>query len=337
MCHSQTPLFLIGAGFNADARREAGSIRGQSLYIGDFEIDCRYPLLTDLGPLCFPHTDEPIAHGDVEELLAAALDQRDFAPLERLCSSLLKADYYLAPRLLGRNANPNPYAQFLTRFPNSHFLTFNYDAFLEYGLFVREAWEPGSGFGIPVAYDLGFTAAPYRPAETRVHVIHLHGSLMVYTRDFTVSRPDDAGTRWLEMQDPPDFMFDPYSLGNLFYPLSRVEGQMGYSPRIHERVIAPVPEKANELKGAFVQGSRQKALDLLGQHSCLVSIGYAWNPSDQGTYRALLSSVPDGGRVVIVSPDADSLVDRLCRDYPSLTWSPHSVGFSEWSRAGFPL
>jgi len=39
------PLFLIGAGFNADAAQEVGPVHGTSIYIGGYQIDCGYPLV----------------------------------------------------------------------------------------------------------------------------------------------------------------------------------------------------------------------------------------------------------------------------------------------------
>lgn len=49
----KNPLFLLGAGFNKDAKREAGIILGQSIYIGEHEIECEYPLVNELVRICF--------------------------------------------------------------------------------------------------------------------------------------------------------------------------------------------------------------------------------------------------------------------------------------------
>jgi hypothetical protein len=38
-------LFLLGAGFNIDATREAGPVYGNSIYIGQHQINCGYPLV----------------------------------------------------------------------------------------------------------------------------------------------------------------------------------------------------------------------------------------------------------------------------------------------------
>ena len=50
---SKTPAFLLGAGFNADAKVQVGPVYGESIYIGKHEIQCAYPLLGDLAQLCF--------------------------------------------------------------------------------------------------------------------------------------------------------------------------------------------------------------------------------------------------------------------------------------------
>ena len=42
------PLFLLGAGFNKDAKKEAGKIIGHCFYKGDYEIECGYPLIDEL-------------------------------------------------------------------------------------------------------------------------------------------------------------------------------------------------------------------------------------------------------------------------------------------------
>ena len=44
----------------------------------------------------------------------------------------------------------NPYTLFLEKFPDSDFLTFNYDGLIEILLLHRQRWTPADGFGVPV-------------------------------------------------------------------------------------------------------------------------------------------------------------------------------------------
>ena len=53
------PLFLLGAGFNADAKSEVGPVFGESIYIGWHEVECGYPLLADLWRICFGLDNPP--------------------------------------------------------------------------------------------------------------------------------------------------------------------------------------------------------------------------------------------------------------------------------------
>lgn len=76
-----TPLFLLGAGFNADAAGEAGSLYGNSIYVSRYVLDCSYPLVAATARLCFG-LDEPPADRSIEELFRDALERRDYGPLE---------------------------------------------------------------------------------------------------------------------------------------------------------------------------------------------------------------------------------------------------------------
>jgi len=64
------PLFLLGAGFNRDAKKEAGTIRTS---LGDI-VECDYPLLEDLKEKCF--SKESYSENiSVEQNFANALKQ----------------------------------------------------------------------------------------------------------------------------------------------------------------------------------------------------------------------------------------------------------------------
>jgi hypothetical protein len=331
------PLFLIGAGFGRDARAVVGSIRGHSIYLGEYEIDCGYPLLSDLPKICFPNASQSVAADDIEARLAEAILSGDHEPIERLCMELQKADWYLAPRLSGGQGS-NPYASLLEAFPSSSYLTFNYDAFLEFGLFRAGRWSPHDGYGVPIVAELGFTAKPFTIQDSQSLVLHLHGSLLVYEQHYTFARPDQGGVQWLNEQDPPHFMFDPYSLGTLFYPFTRVVGGLSYNPMLNHRVIAPVPDKADGLRRAFVSSVKARALTLLPRHTTLVSIGYAFRESDRASYYDLIDafSTQRRPRVILVTPDADRIVGRLSDEFPGIKWCPQPIRFVEWVAAGYP-
>ena len=142
------PVFILGAGFNIEARGLAGHIRGQSIYIGEYEIQCGYPLVTDLPSICFPETE--VAADVVESRVAESIADGEWGPVERLCSALQKADYYIAPALLSDSAPENVYGTFFQRFSDSPFINFNYDSFVEFALLRMGSWSPLGGFGVDV-------------------------------------------------------------------------------------------------------------------------------------------------------------------------------------------
>ena len=331
------PLFLVGAGFGADARALASSIRGKSIYIGEYEIDCGYPMLDDLPRICFPDSSPAVSPDQVENRLADALGSGDSAPIKRLYESLMEADYYLATRLLCPN-HVNPYRRMIDYFPESSYLSFNYDSFLEYGLFRAGRWSPHDGYGVPVDMSLGFTVEPHDPRDSRNLVLHLHGSLLVYTECHTFGPPGEDGLQWMKQHDPPKFMFDPHRLGTLFYPCTRVERRWGYDPDVTKRAIAPVPEKADGLRREFLTGVRSKALKLLRSHPIVVSIGYSFSPTDGGSYGELLAklSLHESPRVVLVVPEAVELARRLAEEFPGIVWDPQGMTFAKWVERGYP-
>jgi hypothetical protein len=87
-------LFLLGAGFNKDAKNEAGKIIGHSIYKGDYEIECGYPLIDELYRICF-HDTKRNPTISIEDLFADAIKKREFKPLQRLYNTIMEADYYI--------------------------------------------------------------------------------------------------------------------------------------------------------------------------------------------------------------------------------------------------
>jgi len=338
MLRDRPPFFILGAGFGVDAGPTVGPIEARSIYVGNYRVSCAYPLVRDLPAICFPDETPAVRVSEVERRMGEALESGDYRPIERLCEELSKADYYLAPRLVGWPTKPNPYARFFADFPASSFGTYNYDAFVAFALFRASRWFPHDGFGVPVATELGFTAEPYDLRASTCLVLHLHGTYMVYTYEHTCVPPDEHGVQWMELFDSPRFAFDPDSLGHGFYPFERSMARLAYSPDVHSRVVAPIPDKAVGLKAAFIREVTERASALVASHETLVAIGYAFAQHDRASHTELLDAFSDGDgrRAVVVSPDASTIVARLQPQYPNITWAAVDLGFAEWVQSGYP-
>jgi hypothetical protein len=331
------PLFVLGAGFGADAGVIVGPIEAQSIYIGRYRFTCGYPLVRDLPRICFPSVTPSVRVVDVEARLADELKTGNHEPVDRLCEELSKADYYLAPRLVGWPDRPNVYAQFFADFPGSSYATYNYDAFVEFALFRLGKWSPHDGFGVEVAVDVGFTAEPYELRPSKSLVLHLHGTYLVYAYQHQFSAPDRHNVQWMERFDTSRFAFDPHALGNLFYPCERHMAGLAYSFQLPERVIAPVPNKASGLATDFVRRVREQAMALAIGGRTIVAIGYAFGDTDRESYLPLLDAANAGrSRVVVVAPDASGIVKRLRPRHTEVDWSAQNYRFSEWVTGDYP-
>jgi hypothetical protein len=336
MTITPTPFFLLGAGFGADAGPLVGPIEAESIHIGRFRFSCSYPLVRDLPGICFPDESPSVAVEDVETRLGAALAAGNTAPFARLTEWLSKADHYLAPQLVGWPRTPNPYSQFITDFPESSFGTYNYDAFVEFALFRAGRWSPHDGYGVRVATEMGYTAAPYEPRDSTCLVLHLHGTYSVFTYEHKVGEPDRNGVQWIELYESPRFAFDPHSLS--FYPFERFMAGLAYDPNVLTRVVAPIPDKASGLKAAFLREVTRRAKEIIKKVALVVAIGYAFSPHDEASYAELLQALEGapGARVVVVSPDAEQVVERVRQKYSKIEWTPTSMGFAAWVEAGYP-
>ena len=134
----KTPVFLLGAGFNADVSIEISS------------IEHRYPLTADLAKKCFGICSLP-ENKSIEDLFYEAVLQNNFTPIKTLYELLMEADYYLTPLLkYGDDKENNVYLTFLRNFKSASVLTFNYDSLVEILLFSLNCWRPNDGYGIPV-------------------------------------------------------------------------------------------------------------------------------------------------------------------------------------------
>lgn len=334
---STKALFLIGAGFNRDAQEIAGPIMGESIFVGRYQINCRYPLLKDLWQLCFPETS-PVDHtNSIERHFQLALERNDWEPFKRLYLELMKADYYLVPALLEKPRSDNCYAAFFDDFRGASFLTFNYDSLLEAFLYRSGNWYPQDGYGLPVEADFnGASSNGFDINASSSLVLHLHGSLCVYTSEFEII--PSKGMDLINPRKTPKFYFDPDSISSLFMPYRRP----AFDPFSYEetelRVIAPIPNKAVELKRLFVVDTYNQAMNLLIEKSLLIAIGYDFNRNDKDSYEPLLKAFsrnpsPTG---VIIAPNAEDIRRRLSVEYPSVNWLEFNGTFRRWVDSGYP-
>ena len=322
----EQPIFLIGAGFNREAHDETGPIYGESLYIGKYQIKCSYPLVHDLAKECFPE-DPYDGHESIETKFERACSQGNTKPLGHLCDLLMKADYYLAPVL---SNTENAYSAFFERFRGSSFITYNYDSMVEYFLFRKQCWYPHDGFGIPV--ETSQTNGDASPPKSTSLVLHLHGSLCVYSHSFDVQWTGNFG----ELRPTaPRYYFDPDSIGNLFFNYRR-SVTIGHR-MLEERVIAPVPNKSKALDEPFVRATHSRANELLKSGGRLVSIGYRFNSHDDSSYDCLLGEFSRTAHpeVLLIGPDAEEIKRRLSLRYKRIRWIATTATFSQWVRSGF--
>jgi hypothetical protein len=298
-------------------------------------------MMPDLIHLCYPKRS-PQECRSVEEWFHESLQSQDFTPLRRLCDTLMEADYYLAPRLIRTEGEQtSSYGRFFQQFRAADFITFNYDSFVEAALLRMRRWIPTDGYGLPV-----FAAQmPVRaegvviPANSDSLVLHLHGSLCVYESHFAFSEVDSSGVHWLQQKPEIEYAFDPDSLGHLFVPWERVvQPLLGVDP-VQERVIAPVPNKADGLRRAFVMSVRSRAEDVIREADSVVAVGYRFNPVDEESFGFLLSAIAerDGAVLTVVSPSAEATVERLAKSYADVSFRAIPLGFSDWASAGFTL
>ena len=295
----------------------------------------RYPLVSELRDVCFGSDALP-PDKPIEDLFQWSIDRGEHRPLDILYDILMEADYYITPRLRrdGTNAD-NAYLRFLRDFPKTALMTFNYDSLPEILLLSERSWRPEDGYGVPVQAEL----RPVRDESLVVEhslrpMLHLHGSLCIYIATFFIDSHPSSKFDMLRLKDVPDFLFDPDTLGHCFHPFERVAPGVTYT-HVGDRVIAPVPNKAEGLKGAFIESVYRRAVDLVRGASQIVAIGYSFNPNDRASYARLLAPAA-GRRILVVAPDANSLVKRLRRDHPDIQWEDEALSFAEWVHDRYP-
>ena len=316
------PTFILGAGFNADAAEEAG--RQQH--------DSGYPLVGDTLRLCFDLPRIP-AGKSIEDLFSDALEGRDYDPITKLADRLRSADYYLA-HALARAERVNCYQRFFRAFPGSNFLTFNYDSLPETFLFRLRCWYPRDGYGVRVTAHLPPGSEEFADKTSSALVLHLHGSLCIRTSEYEAWRKPGETIAWLTERDEPRHAFDPASISANFTPFDRDVG----ADDVEDRIIAPVPDKSQGLKQVFIRDTYTKAVAGLRDSGSVVAIGYSFNAHDRGSYQTLLDAlrVSKGRRLLVVSPDADTVVKAIRLGFPDLAIDPLKATFKQWVTASFP-
>jgi hypothetical protein len=327
-------LFLIGAGFNIDATREAGRIYGNSMNVGLYQIDCGYPLVANVVRLCFG-LDKVPSGKSVEDLFSEASQAGNYRPMETLVERLMEADYRIAQKLAS-SESANSYRELFRRFEGAQFLTFNYDSLPEIFLSQEGRWYPEDGYGVPVATELTFGVKQLAEAKSSSLVIHLHGSACVFTIESRIVGNPVGGIAQVVHLKEPFYAFDPDSISHCFPRYGRVVSATGRL-RVAERVIAPVPDKSEGLKQAFIRESYAKALQLVRRAGYLIALGYGFNPYDRVSYNPVLEALARSHerRLILVSPEAGELAKRISAEYPDLRVRPVEKTFKAWAADSF--
>lgn len=221
----------------------------------------------------------------------------------------------------------------LQDFASAPILTFNYDSLVEMLLLKLGQWRPEDGYGVRVEAEIPSTLVPERlpwtlPSQSIRPVLHLHGSLCIYVSQTRIQKRPGQPFNMLIRKPEPDFIFDPESLGGCFIPFHGPPPD--YSFRYpSERVVAPVPDKAEGLLGEFVKHVYMRAVEIVRTTQTIVSIGYSFNPYDQGSYNPLLQAAR-GARVILVVPEAQDLAARLTQQHPEIEWTAVPLTFRDW-------
>ena len=326
------PTFILGAGFNADAAGEAGPLFADSLYGEHYVIDCGYPMVGDTLRLCFGLERTPEGKS-IEDLFADAEEQRDPDPIQKLAQRLRYADYRIAQELAsGKRANC--YLEFFTRFMRCNFLTFNYDSLPETFLFRLGCWYPHDGYGVRVLAPQGPNAEESIQGRSGALVLHLHGSLSIRTDEYEIRRESADAMGMLTKRDAPRYTFAPSSIGGNFPGL---DGSAG-SDDVEDRVIAPIPNKARAMKEPFIRDTYTKAEALVRDSDIVVSIGYSFNQYDGASFQCLMYALGEstGRRLLVVSPNADTVVKAIRLGFPDISIEPLEATFKQWVAASFP-
>lgn len=319
-----TPVFIVGAGFSLAANAK--------YKMADRQFAKCYPLATDLGIECFGSSWNS-AEG-VEAAFAAALEGRQREPITKLVTLIQTADYYLGPA--EARDRHSVYGKLLVHFPGAQFISFNYDSLLEQVLLRRKLWSPHDGFGMPVKTG----ESPQGPAiaSSKVLVIHLHGSLLLYAVEYDWQQKDPQhNMTWMTPRTEPEFRFDPDALGHCFDPFTRASLGLGFRYP-EERVIVPLPDKRESLRERYWRVVFDRACGLLETTEQVIAIGYRFAECDRLSFEPLLkTTVIKQIPLWVVAPDAIDIARRLRSLHPRLGVHAISTTFTNWAEQEFQL
>ncbi|MFH1022398.1 MAG: hypothetical protein V1809_03340 [Planctomycetota bacterium] len=298
--------------------------------------DLGYPLASELWSICFPG-EQPREDGSIEARFHEAMLAHDPRPMEALSDRLMTSDSYLPDKL---QRTPNCYINFLKKFPESSFLTFNYDSLVEILLFGLKRWFPADGFGVPVnVVEYARPTGAPAPVSKQL-VVHLHGTMYVSTEKVRVVKCPGEDIAMIVPRPQALFHFDPYSIPHCFPSIARDSLHPGTSPWPHDRFIAPIPDKAKGLTQEFIKLAYKRAEDLIAETKLVIAVGYSFNQHDQSSYNPLvraLSHATGPKKVVVVSPDAHDICRRLGNENVRIVWAPVAKTFREWADDGFHI
>lgn len=313
------PQFILGAGFNADAFREAQLDR-------ESDPDCHYPLLNELEEICFDQgtSDHNLS---IENRFKEAVNIEDFEPIKKLSLRLQKADDYVGRKL---RSGENCYLRFFESFSDSCFLSFNYDALAEIILHKIGAWYPCDGFGVPVLASCW--PEHLSNSRSRSLVLHLHGSLYVRTSTDEFIWNPQRNVSELRARRQALFSFDPDRIAGQFPGFNKVFG-----PDTEDtRIIPPIPDKA-VLSHHFAEAMGERAIQMIGLDGTVAAVGYSFNPNDESSFQPLLNalSTRNSSRLLVICPEARSIVSRLRQSFPAIIMEPLPLTFKEWADRSF--
>jgi hypothetical protein len=190
-------------------------------------------------------------------------------------------------------------------------ITFNYDSTLERVLIARGMWHPGRGYGFKIDFVRSWSdRTPLDPVDSPVSVLHLHGAVGWYQKDFVFADHKEPAliTKaveepiWLDSEFLKDLGFDsvcawpetvsPNSLKLLLYP------SFLKTPGVEPWSRALV-------------GLWRMAAEALRRADKVFIIGYSPPAADTGA-AALLVGNCDRHKVEIVNPDEEAIA-RVAR------------------------
>jgi hypothetical protein len=87
----------------------------------------------------------------------------------------------------------------------------------------------------------------------------------------------------------------------------------------------------------FVNESYAKATSLVRSSGNLVAVGYSFNSHDRVSYHPILTALGDSRdrKLLLVTPEADRVVDRLMTEYPHISIEPIGDTLKDWVAGSF--